>query len=230
MKYTIKNIKEIAFKKQNNILNVLVAEKFALPQLWLVANFTNLTPNMITAINMLIWIVASIFFSQGYFIIGGLLFFWGHTLDIVDGRLANLKNLNSKFGKFFDSLVDIFGVGIILIGLSYSTGLIKVIALYMIFYLMLQLLYSLMYIANENKLLVEKIDVGGGLRNWLSKRRLRLLYSATDTHLLMFVACPLLTIWFAPFKIFLYGFIITDIMLFSLFILLTIIQAKVLYD
>jgi phosphatidylglycerophosphate synthase len=71
---------------------------------------TNITPNEITGISFLIGALSSVLFSTGeyiYLIIGAILVQASFTLDCVDGQIARLKNLQTKFGDFLDSVSDI---------------------------------------------------------------------------------------------------------------------------
>jgi len=70
---------------------------------------TNVTPNEITVTSFLVGVVSSIFFSMGdyiYLLIGAILVEVSFTLDCVDGEIARLKNLQTKFGAFLDSVLD----------------------------------------------------------------------------------------------------------------------------
>jgi choline kinase/phosphatidylglycerophosphate synthase len=67
---------------------------------------TNLTPNQITFIFLLLFIIAGILFSLRHFILGGILCYFGAMLDAVDGKISRLKFKSSYFGKFSDSMSD----------------------------------------------------------------------------------------------------------------------------
>jgi phosphatidylglycerophosphate synthase len=64
-------------------------------------------PNDVTLVGLLLVILASVFFYHGLF--GwGLLAGWIMTfLDTVDGKLARVTVTSSKFGHFFDHLIDL---------------------------------------------------------------------------------------------------------------------------
>jgi len=69
---------------------------------------SNVTPNMVTSIGLLLVIAACYFFLQGQY--GwGLLAGWIMTfLDTVDGKLARVTIKSSKFGHLFDHGIDLF--------------------------------------------------------------------------------------------------------------------------
>ncbi len=81
---------------------------------------TNLKPNQITFISLLIFIAAGVFFSLKHFIIGGILCYSGAMFDAVDGKISRLKFKSSYLGKFFDSVSDRFCELSVVIGLTFG--------------------------------------------------------------------------------------------------------------
>lgn len=84
---------------------------------------TNITPNEITVISFLIGVVSSVLFSLGeyiYLIIGAILVQVSFTLDCVDGEIARLKNLQTTFGAFLDSVLDITRNVLIIFGAAFG--------------------------------------------------------------------------------------------------------------
>ncbi len=73
------------------------------------------SPDLVTLLGT-IGVVASsiIFFSQGEFLLGSILFAMFVGLDAVDGTVARLLNRNSKWGAFFDSVLDRIADGVVL--------------------------------------------------------------------------------------------------------------------
>lgn len=67
----------------------------------------NIRPNHVTLISLVLVILASMLFYHGHF--GwGLLAGWLMTfLDTVDGKLARVTMTSSKFGHYFDHLIDL---------------------------------------------------------------------------------------------------------------------------
>lgn len=93
---------------------------------WLFANYTRFTPNQITIMSFILGILSAYFFIHGkwpYLVIGAFLFELSYIVDCIDGRIARLKRLESKFGAFLDTMVDItkyFAIVICLIYGQYS--------------------------------------------------------------------------------------------------------------
>ncbi len=79
------------------------------PARWAVGHCVrlNIRPNHVTLVSLVLVIFAGIFFATGHY--GwGLLFGWLMTfLDTVDGKLARVTVTSSKFGHYFDHLIDL---------------------------------------------------------------------------------------------------------------------------
>lgn len=87
------------------------------------------TPNMITTIGLGINVVAAVVFIVGaefgergdhrYIgIAGGIILFAG-LFDMIDGRLARLGDMSSKFGALYDSVLDRYSELIMFLGICY---------------------------------------------------------------------------------------------------------------
>ena len=70
---------------------------------------TNITPNHISIVAMIIGVIGGLTFSAGthaYFIIASLLYFTSNTLDCADGQLARLKKNGTLLGRAIDGFID----------------------------------------------------------------------------------------------------------------------------
>src|SRR5271157_5217437 len=63
-------------------------------------------PNVLTFIGLLINIWAAFLFSYGKFVPAGLVVIGAGLFDMVDGRVARETNRVTRFGGFFDSVLD----------------------------------------------------------------------------------------------------------------------------
>ena len=78
------------------------------------------SPDLVTLFGTLGVVISSIiFFSQGEFLVGAILFAMFVGLDAVDGTVARLLNRNSKWGAFFDSVLDRIADGVVLGSLAF---------------------------------------------------------------------------------------------------------------
>ena len=75
-------------------------------------------PNILTLIGMVINILAMILFSKGIFTWAALVIVFAGIFDIVDGEVARRTNRVTKFGAFFDSVIDRYSDLLLLLGLT----------------------------------------------------------------------------------------------------------------
>ena len=71
---------------------------------WLVRR--RIHPNLLTTLGFLVTIGSAFAFDQRHVRTAGLLILVGGFFDILDGRVARLSDLGSKFGAFYDSTLD----------------------------------------------------------------------------------------------------------------------------
>jgi CDP-diacylglycerol---glycerol-3-phosphate 3-phosphatidyltransferase len=74
-------------------------------------------PNVLTFIGLLINICAAFLFSYGKFVAAGLVVIVAGLFDMVDGRVARETNRVTRFGGFFDSVLDRYSDLALLVGL-----------------------------------------------------------------------------------------------------------------
>lgn len=96
---------------------------------WITSKIVNypITPNQISVVAFLISVIASlIIVKQGYFflVLGALLAQLSSILDGCDGEVARLKLLSSKYGGWFDQVLDRYGDLFIITGLTFHTYLL----------------------------------------------------------------------------------------------------------
>jgi CDP-diacylglycerol---glycerol-3-phosphate 3-phosphatidyltransferase len=82
-------------------------------------------PNVLTFIGLLINIVAAVLFARGLFPIAGIVVIGAGLFDMVDGRVARETNRVTRFGGFFDSVLDRYSDLALLIGLLVWYGSIN---------------------------------------------------------------------------------------------------------
>jgi CDP-diacylglycerol--glycerol-3-phosphate 3-phosphatidyltransferase len=74
-------------------------------------------PNVLTFIGLLINIGAAVLFAQGRFFAAGLVVLGAAVFDMVDGRVARATDQVTRFGGFFDSVLDRYSDLALLMGL-----------------------------------------------------------------------------------------------------------------
>jgi phosphatidylglycerophosphate synthase len=74
-------------------------------------------PNILTLIGLVINIFAMVLFAKGYFFWGALVIIFAGIFDIVDGEVARRTKRVTRFGAFFDSVIDRYSDMLLLLGL-----------------------------------------------------------------------------------------------------------------
>ena len=74
-------------------------------------------PNILTLIGLVINIVAAVFFAKGFFFWAGWTIIFAGIFDIVDGEVARRTKRVTKFGAFFDSVIDRYSDVVLLLGM-----------------------------------------------------------------------------------------------------------------
>ena len=82
-----------------------------------VVSFLGINPNFLTFIGFTITIFASVFLARGKFLEAGLIIILAGIFDMLDGRVARITNSVTKFGAFFDSVLDRYSDIVMFLGL-----------------------------------------------------------------------------------------------------------------
>ena len=90
---------------------------------WILGSIVNLLaalrvkPNILTLIGLFINVFAAILFAQGMFTWAGLVVLFAGIFDMVDGEVARRTGHVTRFGAFFDSVIDRYSDMILFFGL-----------------------------------------------------------------------------------------------------------------
>ena len=103
-------------------------------------------PNLLTTMGFLVTLSAGYAFHQHAVRVGGFLVLLGGFFDILDGRVARLTDLGSKFGAFYDSTLDRISEIVVYLGLLslYNDYRLELGDVGMIYLIMLAMAGSLM--------------------------------------------------------------------------------------
>jgi CDP-diacylglycerol--glycerol-3-phosphate 3-phosphatidyltransferase len=82
---------------------------------WLIR--LGISADAITIAGTVLMAVVGVLLANGQFLLGGVLVILSAPLDALDGTVARLAGVTSKFGAFLDSTSDRYAEGFILIGL-----------------------------------------------------------------------------------------------------------------
>jgi phosphatidylglycerophosphate synthase len=84
---------------------------------------TSVTPNQITTLSVLGGIISAYFFTktdQFSLVLGGIILLLSWEMDFLDGSLARIKNMGTKFGDWYDHTTDLFGRILLFIAISFG--------------------------------------------------------------------------------------------------------------
>lgn len=74
-------------------------------------------PNILTLTGLAINIFAAVLLAKGMFTLAGLVVLFASIFDMVDGEVARRTGRVTKFGAFFDSVIDRYSDMVLLLGL-----------------------------------------------------------------------------------------------------------------
>jgi CDP-diacylglycerol--glycerol-3-phosphate 3-phosphatidyltransferase len=74
-------------------------------------------PNILTLLGLVVNIFAAVLFAKGLFFWAGLVVLFAGIFDMVDGEVARRTKRDTKFGAFFDSVIDRYSDLILLLGI-----------------------------------------------------------------------------------------------------------------
>lgn len=86
---------------------------------------SRINPNVLTFLGLVINVVAAAFLAFGHFRIAGFVIIFAGLFDMVDGRVARETNRVTRFGGYFDSVLDRYSDLCLLIGLLVYYGTIN---------------------------------------------------------------------------------------------------------
>ncbi len=91
---------------------------------WTLA-LSRINPNVLTFLGLMINMVAAAFLAFGHFRTAGFVIIFAGLFDMVDGRVARATNQVTRFGGFFDSVLDRYSDIALLVGLLVYYGTIN---------------------------------------------------------------------------------------------------------
>src|SRR5277367_4097595 len=86
---------------------------------------SKINPNVLTFLGLVINMVAAGFLAFGHFRTAGFVIIFAGLFDMVDGRVARETNRVTRFGAFFDSVLDRYSDLALLMGLLVYYGTIN---------------------------------------------------------------------------------------------------------
>lgn len=115
--------KTLKTNKENSFLNLQQYLFVTSKQLTKFFYYTKVTPHQVILLSMIFGIAASYLIIQpekSLAVFGAILLFYKNVLDKVDGSLARAKGLDSRRGRFYDSISDFIVTLASFTAISYS--------------------------------------------------------------------------------------------------------------
>ena len=78
---------------------------------------SGISPNTLTIIGFLMSVVTALVLADGHVFLGGFLVLFSAWFDMLDGALAKMLGMSTRFGAFLDSTVDRFSEAVVFLGL-----------------------------------------------------------------------------------------------------------------
>lgn len=177
--------------------------------IFLLANFTKVTPNQVTLLGFCSVIIAAFMFLTNHLIFGAIFFNLRWILDLVDGGLAELKGKTSKFGAFLDPYTGIIGFSLCIFSMSFTQFNLTEnttwfwVAILILFFDMLHSWESPMVFTILGKTARKKQEEGAlseklkksRIYRFLMRNRLREPLCRSDLRMFLFVVSPILSIF-----------------------------------
>jgi phosphatidylglycerophosphate synthase len=79
----------------------------------------HVTPNQVSLMGVLLTLVTAALIVDGQLLLAGVLYILAASLDLLDGVLARLAKLASRFGAFLDSTADRISEGVVFAAIAY---------------------------------------------------------------------------------------------------------------
>lgn len=103
-----------------------------------------ITPNILTFVGLLINVYCAWLYGTGHFVAGGCVLILANVFDMLDGSVARIQKRVTRFGAFFDSVIDRYSDTIVFVGI-------------MIFYARLTEAHSTLYVALTGVVLIGSV-------------------------------------------------------------------------
>ena len=112
-------------KEGDGLISKHLNRHLSLPITKKIVNY-GISPDQITIASFLLSLLAGILFGLGTtitLVLAGVVTQLSSIVDGVDGEIARLKFASTKFGSYFDSILDRYGDTALIIGMAYSSYL-----------------------------------------------------------------------------------------------------------
>jgi phosphatidylserine synthase len=161
---------------ENPIDNILIDISYHVGQA--IKHIPYMSPNVITSLSLIVSLYAVYKIFNGFYMIGGILFFFQYFLDCLDGNFARSNNMVTDFGDYYDHISDsVTSIALITVILVLKIK-VKTKALFLFSLLIFSILLSVQLDCQEKNSVAQKSDTlsffCGGMcsnKNYIYKSR-----------------------------------------------------------
>ncbi len=126
-----------------------------------------LTPNQWTIVSLIPAILAAYFLARDEFLLAAGLFIIASFLDMVDGAVARVRGMASKFGAYLDTIVDRYVEALVVFALLFvalpDTGFFLPIKGWVLLYLFGGMMTTYAKSAAKEKEIIQGNELKGGI-------------------------------------------------------------------
>jgi phosphatidylglycerophosphate synthase len=119
-KYKYKEVKK-TFHNEEPWVNMFVFSQITIPAVYLMVNYTKITPNQISLLSFIFGLSSAVFYGLGYVGFGASFYLVSYIFDATDGKIARLTGMGKVYGAWLDILIDRLNLMFISTAISYST-------------------------------------------------------------------------------------------------------------
>jgi CDP-diacylglycerol---glycerol-3-phosphate 3-phosphatidyltransferase len=95
-----------------------VLDRAAKPLAWLLL-WCHVTPNQVSLMGIVLTLVTAALIVDGQLLLAGAMYILAASLDLLDGVLARMAKMASRFGAFLDSTADRISEGVVFAAIAY---------------------------------------------------------------------------------------------------------------
>ncbi len=122
LKKAEKLVEKSLIRKTDGIINRIINRKVSTKITKILTRYDFITPNLVTIVSFIIGFFSSALFFMRNLFLAGIMAQVCSIIDCSDGEIARVKNMESKFGAVFDSVLDRYVDFSIVLGMVFAYG------------------------------------------------------------------------------------------------------------
>lgn len=119
MKHSYNSVKK-SFHFQEPWINVFILKHITIPLVYLMVNYTKITPNIISLLSMFFGLCSAYCYFNGDLTFGALMYFVSYVFDATDGKVARITKTGMPYGPWLDICIDRLNLLLISTAIAYN--------------------------------------------------------------------------------------------------------------